>query len=143
MKTLCIAVLFAALQSVAFASEPSKSPLEGSWELISAKWPQGELPGEYSGGLLKIYSKGHFLFVGHTNDKKGAIQERFGGGTFTLHGEEYSETIAYHVVPRLVGQTVRFQMRITGDRMTIRGPVVGKGEQEPGFKLVEVYRKVD
>ena len=143
MRTLIVCLLVAAMKIAAFAGEPAKSPLEGSWELVSAKWPQGNLPGEYSGGVLKIFSKGRFVFVGRTSDKSGAVQERYGGGTYTFRGEDYSETITYHVVQRLVGQTVRFHVVIEGDTMTLSGPVVGKGEKAPGFTLVEVYKRKD
>jgi hypothetical protein len=143
MRTFIVCLLVAALKIAAFAEEPAKLPLEGSWELVSAKWPQGNLPGEYSGAVLKIYSSGNFVFVGRTSDKSGAVQERYGGGTYALRGEDYSETITYHVVQRLVGKTVRFHVVVQGDTMTLTGPVVGEGEKDPGFRLVEVYKRKD
>ena len=143
MRTLIVCLLVATIKIAVFAGEPAKSPLEGSWELVSAKWPQGNLPGEYSGGVIKIYSNRHFLFVGRTSDKSGAVQERYGGGTYTLRGEDYSETITYHVVQHLVGHTVRFHVVIERDTMTLSGPVVGAGEKDPGFRLVEVYKRKD
>jgi hypothetical protein len=144
-SVIAIAVLnlvCALFANVALASEHEKvAPIEGAWRLVSANWPDGKFPGDHEGALLKIYSKHSFAFVGRTRTRSGSAQDRFGGGTFDFDGTTYSESIQYHCVPALVGETIRFHLVITGDTMTLTGPLTSSGEQALGFRLEEVYER--
>ena len=117
-----------------------KNAIEGAWELVSAKWPDGRFPEDFSRGLIKIYSSHDFVFVGRTS-RGNKVQERYGGGKFELSGSDYSESVSFHCVPDLLGQTIHFKLVIAGDRLTISGPVVSPGEKDPGFRLEEVYKR--
>jgi hypothetical protein len=123
------------------------SPLVGTWEMTSMKSVTSDgttysLPGNVSGSQLKTYSKGHFLFVGRFKAGEEAL-DNYGGGTFALDGDDYQETLLYHVTHEAVGQTLHFKLVIEGDTMTLTGPVDPKEQTSLGGQLIEVYRRRD
>lgn len=152
MKTTAIIIipLLALLAgSVVAADTPStKGPLEGTWEMTSAKWTENgkemsSLPGTVSGSQLKMYSKGYFAFVGRFKEGDKPATDSYGGGTYTLNGEDYSETIQYHTVTGLVGRTLHFKLVIKGDTMTLMGPITAEDQKSLGGQLTEVYVRKD
>jgi hypothetical protein len=145
LKTrFALGLLMLCAGSTVYAQGPTS--LSGTWEMRSGKWVLGgqenTLPGNLSGGQLKTYSNGHFLFVGQT--KSGPdVQNNFGGGTYTLKGEDYAETLTYHVAPALVGRTLHFKLVVKGDTMTLTGPVSTEDQKVLGGTLTEVYVRKD
>ncbi len=148
MKTKLVLPLLLACGIVAGYAQAPKSPLEGTWELTSAKWTENgketvSLPGTISGGQLKMYSKGYFVFVGRFKEGDTPASDSYGGGTYTLNGEDYSETIQYHVATGIVGKTLHFKLVIKGDTMTLTGPITPENQKDFGLRLVEVYVRKD
>jgi hypothetical protein len=131
--------------SLAYAAE-KRSPLEGCWELHSnkgiAEGKEYSLPGNVSGSQLKCYSKGHFLFVGQLTFE-GAPRANYGGGSYSLKGEDYTETLIYHVASGAVGQTLRFKLVVKGETMTLTGPLDASGQKTLGNSFMEVYARKD
>lgn len=80
------------------ASRPS---LEGAWIKVDESFRSEDPP------LVKILVDGHFAFGREmrTGDRLWA-----GGGRYVLDGNRYIETIAYHPLPLLVGETVVFDV---------------------------------
>jgi hypothetical protein len=120
--------------------------LEGTWELKSLKGTaQGKeyvLGGNVSGSQLKTYSKGHFLFVGRFAFE-GQESNSFGGGTYTLNGEDYTETITYHAAAATIGKTLHFKLVVVGDTLTLTGPISAEEQASLGNRFTEVYLKKD
>jgi len=145
MKTIMLASLVF-LGGVASHAQPPKSPLEGTWKLISGKWVVGAreytLLRNNSGSQMKAYSKGHFLFVGKF-EIDGKMQDNWGGGTYSVKGEDYLETILYHSYAEAVGRTFHFRLILKGDTMTVTGPVNPDDRETLGAQLTETYVRKD
>jgi hypothetical protein len=147
MRRRILLVLLPACAVLGVSAPASKPALQGTWELKSAKWVVDAntaytVPGNVSGGQLKVYSKGYFLFVGRytIGDK---AQDSYGGGTYALDGQDYSETLLYHTNQEAVGKTLRFKLVVEGDTMTLTGPLGPEGQKALGNQLIEVYVRKD
>jgi hypothetical protein len=147
MRAKIAATLFlATVMGTAGYPAESSAPLTGCWELRASKGTAGgkdySLPGNLSGSQMKCYSRGHFAFVGQfTLD--GAAHPNYGGGSYSLKGDEYAETLLYHVAASSVGQTLRFELVVKGNEMTLTGPLDAHGLKSLGNTLTEVYSRKD
>lgn len=147
MRTRIILPLLLACGVVAGYAQSPKSPLEGTWELISSKiFADGKeiasLPGTFTGQQLKIYSKGYSAFVRHFKGEAGE-HDNFGGGTYSLTGETYVENRLFHAAKERVGKSVHYILVINGDTMTISGPLLPEEEKLMGGRIVEIYKRKD
>lgn len=128
-------------------STPQKSPtIEGAWKLVSVKSVDGTsiavFPGDWSGSQMKMWSKDHFAFVGYyKNNKDTIIYDSYGGGTYTLKGNRYDETILYHTDKKIVGQTIKMVIEIKNDSLFQTWPVDNNGKINPTSYTVEKYVK--
>jgi hypothetical protein len=116
--------------------------IEGAWELVSSTWQSGDsvvfsFPDKVKGSDMKFFVDGHFAFVGKF-EMDTTIMNSFGGGTFTLDGENYVEHIRYHDYPAAVGKTMYFTLAIKGDTLIQKGPV----KQEPEAVYAETFTEV-
>ena len=148
MKILPALLLLLAGGIVACDAKPAKPPLEGTWEMTSATWTvEGKEVTAPSATIslsqLKMYSKGHFLFVGHFKESDKPARDNYGGGTYTLNGEDYTETILYHTLAGAVGSTLHFKLVVKGSTMTLTGPIVAEEQKSFRSQFTEVYQKDD
>jgi hypothetical protein len=116
MKKLILLFLIV-LQTITIYSQEKKSPLEGTWKIITGdpkidaqKSPLAE------NGQIKTFSQEYFTFVGHGND--GTTEyESYGGGTYTLNGNKYEETILFHNDKSLINKTFKAIDEIKNDTL--------------------------
>src|SRR6184192_484246 len=94
--------------------------LRGVWQLVSGKYGDYTTPATWR--QIKIITKGHFAFVGEGDrgvkdmksaaDSLQAFRTMFsGGGTYTLNGNSYKETVEYFADPAGVGLSIEFTCR--------------------------------
>lgn len=112
--------------------------LQGSWVMVYPSdasrehsvedEPDGELP-------VKILTDTHFAF-GSTGPDWTLYA---GGGRYELDGDTYTETIAYHFNPKLVGKTLSFTCRLDGDRWYHTGIFEVDGDH---FHIEEIWRRI-
>ena len=93
--------------------------LIGAWVYVGEPGKVGEPPA--AGGRLKFISDRHW-----TNtyaDPKTGLTITHHGGTYTLNGDEYSETIEYanESTKDLVKKTFKFTVTVEGDTLTMIG----------------------
>ena len=104
-KTLIISVTLLLL--LAGCSQEPANPVVGAWELIYAKQVVNDtttatFPGDYQGSQVKMWCNNYWMFVGEfTQDT--ITTKGFGGGSYTLEGLVYKETIKYHSTADLRG----------------------------------------
>jgi hypothetical protein len=128
-------------------AEKTKTSLEGAWKLKSlhSKFNDGteyNLPGNVIGSQIKMFSKNHVLFVGQLASEEKTLNN-YGGGAYTLKGDDYIETLQYDAMKELVGKTHRFKLTIEGKTLTQMGPVDPEEQKRLGTTLTEVYEKMD
>lgn len=143
-KNVFLIALF--LLIVAGCKQEPVNPVEGAWNLIYSKTVSNDTvistyPGDYQGNQVKMWSDNYWMFVGqYTQDT--VTEDNFGGGTYTLDGIVYKETIRYHVTKDYVGQTLRMRIVVANDTLVQVWPADEKGEIDKSNYRSEKYVKV-
>jgi hypothetical protein len=123
-----VAIMFTAIASVKGLraqestpkpeAEPSKlaSDLIGAWTLVGTPGSEEETPTK----RLKFFTGKHWL-VTEADDTGKVILHH--GGTYTLDGDEYEETIEYALEESIgaVGAKFKFKIKVEGDKYTQTG----------------------
>ena len=112
------ALIYAEEKTPKAETEPSKlhDDLIGAWTLASTADGQ-DLSDQRR---LKFFGRKHWAVT--QSDEDGAVQYHH-GGTYTLDGDEYVETIEYGMgqTAQLVGQKYTFKIKVEGDKYTQTG----------------------
>ena len=89
--------------------------LIGTWILCGT--PDNEQEPPASGGRLKFFTGKHWTVI--ETDEDGAVIENH-GGTYTLNGDEYVETVKYGTAnaATVIGQSFKFKVTVEGDKFT-------------------------
>jgi hypothetical protein len=138
-----------------------KNPIEGTWELVSAKYIMGDSTSEYSQKDLhsiKIITKGHFAFLTQIGDrpkftKMGNDAEMLlaartfgaGGGTYTLEGDTYTEHIQFFLEPNFIDMSIPFKVKVEDNQLIQTGtmPLKSAGFRNQDSELYEVYKRIE
>jgi len=100
------------------ASEPSKlaKDLIGTWALAGTPDKVGEPPA--AGGRLKFFTGRHWAIT--EADPNTGVVIYHHGGTYTLKGDEYVETIKYanENTAYLIKDDYKFKVKVEGDTYT-------------------------
>ena len=93
--------------------------LLGTWILVGEPGKVGEPPA--SGGRLKFLTGRHWTIT--QADPKTGVTIFHHGGTYTLNGDEYVETVEYanQSTKELIKQTFKFTLKVEGDTLTQTG----------------------
>jgi hypothetical protein len=124
-------------------TQQKSSKIEGAWKFVYAKAIAGDtiayqIPGDYTGSGIKIWSKDHFAFVGLWKKDTTTI-DSYGGGTYTLNKSNYYETINYHTDKTSVGQTIKMIIEIKNDTLHQTWPVDDNGKIDSANYRIENY----
>ena len=95
---------------------PLAKTLLGTWVLVGEPGKVGEAPA--AGGRLKFCSGRHWIIT--EADPETGVTVFHHGGTYTLNGDQYAETVEYanENTKELIKQTFKFTIKIDGDTMT-------------------------
>ena len=161
MKASCTLPLGLLLALLLNCGGGHDSRLEGVWELVSARYTSPDTtvvttPTEWK--QIKIITKSHFVFVGQEPDRAifggkptdaellAAARTFFaGGGTYTLVGDTYTESMQFFFYPNYVGHSIPFKSQIEGDRWIQSGtyPAKSIGLEEHEVELYEVWKRIE
>lgn len=143
-KTLFFSALF--LLSLIGCKQEPQNPVAGAWNLIYAKQvvndsTRSSFPSSYQGSQVKMWSDNYWMFTGKfTSDT--VKEDNYGGGSYTLDGVVYKETIVYHVSPGYVGKTLRMRIVVKNDTLVQVWPADEKGEVDKSNYTCEKYVKI-
>ncbi len=123
------------------------SPIEGTWKIVNATWVRadtlvGQFPGNWTGGGMKIWSKGYFAFVGRYKADT-SFGDTYGGGRYKLDGDRYDEILQYHVVTGMVGDTVKMLLEVKDDTLVQTWPISTNGQIDKKNFQQEKYVRLD
>ncbi len=123
------------------------SPMEGVWQLafeydISGNHTTTIYPGTSEGSEMKIWSGNQFTFFGMFVEDS-IYTPVYGGGTFTLKGNSYTEFVQYHSAPEYQDQTVTLSLEIKNDTLIQIWPVDVNGQGLESGYFMEKWVKVD
>jgi hypothetical protein len=126
-------------------TQQKSSKIEGAWQLVYNKSIAGDtllfqFPGNYTGSDMKMWSKDHFVFVGLFKSDT-ITQNNYGGGTYTLKGNLYAETILFHTYKEVVGKTFKMIIEIKNDTLYQTWPVDDNGKIDSANYNVEKYTR--
>ena len=103
------------------AAAPAKlaKNLIGTWILVGKPGEIGVAPA--AGGRFKFFTGRHWAIT--QADPKTGVTIFHHGGTYTLNGNEYAETVEYanDSTSELIKQTFKFNIKGEGDTMTLIG----------------------
>jgi len=127
-------------------SDQQNSPLEGSWKLsfeyeIKDGVSTCIFPGSARGSEIKMWAGNRWSLVG-VFIEDSVLTDNFGGGTFTLEGNDYKEIVEYHSAPEYLDQTVQLFLEIQGDTLTQIWPVNENGEPDAEHHFMEKWVKM-
>lgn len=142
-------VLFYLLISmIILGCAPQKSSsVEGTWKLVYATWVKGdsligEFPGKWTGSDIKMWSKGHFVFVGRFKSDT-TFSDSYGGGPYKLEGNRYEEHIQFHTLKSAIGDTVKMLLEIRNDTLVQTWPLRENGQIDKSNFRQEKYVRLD
>jgi hypothetical protein len=147
MKNLFFFGLIVFLIIVSCAKQVSKFP-QGAWQLVQV---QNEVDGKkevtfpvatWTGSQIKMWSEKHWSIIGEwTQDKlRGDI---YGGGTYTINGNQYNETVMYHNGKAYIGKTLKMTLELKNDTLIqIYQPVDSTGRQIEKTFSIEKYTQL-
>lgn len=143
-KTVILSAML--LLILAGCNQEPVNPVVGAWDLIYAKQVANDttvatFPGDYQGSQVKMWCNNYWMFVGQYKQDT-VVTENFGGGSYTLEGIVYKETIRYHVTDDYVGQTLRMRIVVKNDTLIQVWPADEMGEVDKSNYTSEKYVKV-
>lgn len=141
-------VLFSALLLLILAGCNQKpvNPVVGAWDLIYARQVKNDsiistFPGDYQGSQVKMWCNNYWMFTGEMTQDT-VTNDNFGGGSYTLEGIVYKETIKYHNNKDNVGKTLRMRIVVENDTLIQVWPADELGVVDKSNYTSEKYVKV-
>lgn len=126
---------------VAAAPAPVDTPIKGTWKMISFQYDKAPIE------TLKENQVSHKMFTGTrwsatSFDKITNKITGIGGGTYTIKGDRYLETLDYYSWgDEVVGKTFTFTMTIENGMLHQKGYMEWKGNSN--YLIDEWYVRVD
>ena len=138
---ILIAVVFALLS---FKTEKTK--LNGTYKIVSEEIVRNgdstfNIKNDKNNGL-KTWSDKYFMFVS-SSVVGSQISNTFGGGTYELSGNNYSENIQYHVAPNYRGITLKLHLEMKGDTVIQIYPCDDSFYYDINNCVIQKYVRVD
>ncbi len=125
-KLICFACTLLLILAACKNTE-KKNSLAGSYLTVSYKYYSHDtlkwsFPEMETGSEMKIWSDKNFVFSG-TYRKDTTTRDNYGGGTYTLDGDHYTENIQLHSDKSYIGTSIKMLIKINGDTLTQTWPV--------------------
>jgi len=104
-------------------NEEDRSPIEGAWQLVYCKWANVDetFPAQIQSSDIKMWSGGHFTFVGHFKTDTASL-DNYGGGIYKLDGKKYGENVIYHANKKAIGSRPKMLLEIRNDSLKQKYP---------------------
>ncbi|PKV52824.1 hypothetical protein ATE84_4952 [Aquimarina sp. MAR_2010_214] len=92
--------------------------IEGAWKMVYGEIKEGDsvkIKDMTTSDFIKIIGKDHFAFFNQDHTNPDGFYG--GGGTYTLEGNTYTETLQYCAVEAVRGHKFPFTVEIKGDTL--------------------------
>jgi hypothetical protein len=138
-----VVVLTLFLAMLGCASE-KKNAIEGTWRVVAGTMKTADTTISYSQmnlfGMKMIVGNQWAIFGQPLGG--GDTSAYYGGGTYTLEGNIYQESIKYNVVKSRVGRTIAFEVEVNNDTLIQKGPPQAAQNATSNWALYEVWVRV-
>ncbi len=91
---------------------------------------------------IKSWTNSHFFFIGKYPDENGTA-DSYGGGTYTLNGNQYEEYVKYNFSKSYEGTSVKMNIEIKGDTLLQTYPVDAEGLIDQNNYTIEKYVRLE
>lgn len=144
MRRVIVALaLFVSLALLGCTSEKSDA-IEGTWRLVSGTMRTADTTMSYSQADLfgmKMIADNQWAIFGQPL-REGDTLAYYGGGTYTLDGNYYTETIKYNVLKSRIGRAFPFEVEVRNDTLIQKGPPTTAQFAGSKWSLHEVWVRV-
>lgn len=141
MKKIFILMAIACLLTAATSKKNSDTPIKGAWKLLRAQYgndPMEDLGPDELTHKLFTGTRWSTAFYNKTTQKIGGT----GGGTYTIKGDQYIETVEYYSWDsETVGKTFTFTLTIENGLLHQKGFMEYK--DNPKYIIDEWYKRID
>ena len=139
-------LILPALVFVLFSFNSEKTKLNGTFKIISEEVVRNgkstfHIKNDKNNGL-KTWSDKYFMFVS-SSITGSQISNTFGGGTYELSGNNYTENIEYHVSPYFRGNSLKLNLEIKGDTVIQIYPCDDSFYYDRNNCIIHKYVRVD
>jgi hypothetical protein len=145
MKKILFLSLIISLIIVSCTQQEVKSPIEGAWQQVGFSWVSGDtitnynLPSPDLGSQIKMWTKNHFAFMGIMKTDTTDV-DLYGGGTYSLNGDKYEESIIYHYDKTLINTKFKALLEIRNDTLfQTYHPIDSIGKEMENYSSIEKY----
>ena len=125
MKKYLIALIAFSFLAGASCQQKTDSPIEGAWQLISARTVIQDTvifaPASVNSNHMKIIGEKYFstIWQDTTLNESNIWYAGFNGGTYTFKNEVYTESLEYFNILSSIGGTFSAKVEFTGDTMVL------------------------
>jgi hypothetical protein len=100
------------------------------------------VPGKLTGSDIKIWSEKYCSYIGRFKIDT-TFMDHYGGGSYTLDGNNYEEQVLWHYNPTSVGNKVKMLMELKNDTLIQTFPVDENGKGNKNLYYVQKYVRLD
>jgi len=122
----------------------TRNPIEGAWQIVQGTQTRADTSFSYSQadlfGMKMIVDNQWAIFGRYVGD--GDTVTYYSGGSYTLEGKIYTESIVYSKTSLSVGRVVPFEVEVRNDTLIQRGPVKTGEYAGDDWDLYEVWVRV-
>ena len=142
-RIVVVLTLFPFLALLGCVSE-KKNAIEGTWRVVAGTMKTADTTISYSQSNLfgmKMIVGNQWAIFGQPLGG-GDTSAYYGGGTYTLEGNIYKESIKYNIVKSRVGRTITFEVEVRNDTLIQKGPPHAAQNAASKWGLYEVWVRV-
>lgn len=127
-------------------TQEKKSPVEGSWKLLSGKYATPDSVMNYplsnNAHYMKIIGKKYFstTWQDTTFNKSSFYYAGFNGGTYTFENGIYTETEMCFSSPSNIGIKVAFKAEINNDTLVLTNI---PEKEAAGYSFIEKWKRLE
>jgi len=142
LKLILLVAAFIAL----LGFKPEKPKINGTYKIVYEEVIRNgkstfNVKNDNNNGL-KTWSDKYFMFVS-SSVAGSQISNTFGGGTYELTGNNYTESIQYHVASNYRGITLKLHLEIKGDTVVQIFPCDDSHFYDKENCVIQKYVRVD
>jgi hypothetical protein len=142
-KLFCFQGIFVIL-ILAHCTSIKKSPFEGAWICVSAKWDAPNDSGSMSPSdkYIKLITKTYFISIDQDTSKKEAV---YSCGKYAFDGKIYTETIECFKNPKFIGHSISYKSKLNGNTWELSGTYKLKewGVSDHNYEAYELWKKIE
>lgn len=140
-----LTLLFVIIIFISAVKAQQRNSIEGAWDMLSQKVFWGDttysMKKDDSNHQLKIIYDHHYLFVGQFVSHNDTTN-MYGGGTYSLDNNIYTEKSEYHVAKWLIGTSRAYEVSVHNDTLIQKGLIKSGNHNGIKWSLIETYVRV-